>query len=236
MFQYPYLKPLSGRGSFFLVGVVFFVYSLCAGAAIQLYIVPEVFPHFNLGDGLAVLDSNHFSLIAKDKSAEIIEKGWGAWELRPRLHAPAGMASMFYVLWVPKPYSMLPFNALIHAISGCLVLWVLRQHFPWQPAILGSSLFVLNPTAMEWVSQIHRDGVFILGNLMVMVCLLQMEKGLRLSKVGELTWGFVCGLMGTSFVWVARPHWVQVLSVSVFLCACLIGFYCWAAGGERSEA
>ncbi len=219
-----------------LLGLAFFIYSLCASAVTQLYVVPQVFPEFNLGDGFVEPDSTGFNEIAKAKSIEIIEKGWGAWELRPNMYSPAGIASIFYTLWVPKPYSLLPFNALVHAISGCLVLWILRQFFPWQPAIFGGSLFVINPAALEWVAQIHKDGVFILGNLMVLACLIQMGEGLKQSKVAAIVYGFFLGVGGTFVVWVGRPQWAQVLVVSVSLSSCLIGMYCRATRAKQDEA
>ena len=231
-----YLAARSEGGVLLLLGLAFFMYSLCASAVIQLYVVPQVSPQFNLGDGLVEPDPTGFHETAKAKSIEIIEKGWGAWELRPQMYSPAGVASIFYTLWVPKPYSLLPFNALVHAISGCLVLWILHQFFPWQPAIFGGSLFVINPAALEWVAQIHKDGVFILGNLMVLVCLMQMGKGLKQSKVKVIVWGFAWGLLGTSVSWVGRPQWAQVLFTSVFLCSCLIGIYCWATRMKQDEA
>ena len=222
-------------GVLFLLGLAFFMYSLCESAVIQLYVVPQVFPQFNLGDGLVEPDPIGFNEVAKAKSIEIIEVGWGAWELRPHMHSPAGIASIFYTIWAPKPYSLLPFNALVHALSGCLILWILRQFFPWQPTIFGGSLFVINPAALEWVAQIHKDGVFILGNLMVLVCLMQMGKGLKLSKVETIVCGFLWGVGGTSVVWVGRPQWAQVLFVSVFLCSCLLGLYFWVTRVKQDE-
>lgn len=227
--KYPHLTARSEVGTLFLLGVAFFIYSLSVSVVIQIYIIPEVFPKFNLGDGLVEPDSTGFNEIAKAKSIEIIEDGWGAWELRPHRYSPAGIASIFYTIWAPKPYSLLPFNALVHALSGCLVVWILRQFFAWQPAIFGGSLFVINPAALEWVAGIHKDGIFILGNLMVLVCLMQMGEGLKRLKAGAIAGGFLWGLLGTFVVWVGRPHWAQVLFVSVFLCACVIGVYCWAA-------
>ncbi len=230
-----HLVARSEGGALLLLGLAFFMYSLCASAVIQLYAIPQVFPQFNLGDGLIVPDSTGFNEIAKVKSIEIIEKGWGAWELRPHRYSPAGIASIFYTIWVPKPYSLLPFNALVHALSGCLVLWILRHFFSWQSAIFGGSLFVVNPAALEWVAQIHKDGIFILGNLMVLVCLMQMGNGLKASKVETIVWGFAWGLIGTFVVWVGRPQWVQVLLISVFSCACLIAMYCWASKVTHDE-
>jgi len=219
-----------------LIGVIFFIYALCVGVLVQCYLIPTVFPHFNLGDGLVVFDSTGFNQMAKIKAAEILEKGWSVWELRPQGQSPAGIASIFYALWTPKPYSLLPFNALVHALSGCLVLWFLRHYFSWKPALLGASLFILNPAALEWAAQIHRDGIFILGNLLVLACLMQLENGLRLGKKRALAWGLICGLIGTTLVWVARTYWVQVVTVIFFLCACLIGVHFWIGKRWHGEA
>ncbi len=219
----------------FLSGLIFFVYSLGAGLAIQTYIVPKIFPQFDLGEGLVILDSTGFNQIAKAKADEIKERGWGAWELRPQTHSPAGIASIFYTLWIPKPYSLLPFNALVHALSGCLVLWLLLHFFSWKPAMFGSALFVINPAALEWVAQIHRDGVFILGNLMVLVCMVRFLGGLKSANVRALAWGLILGVAGTSLVWIARPYWVQVLMVFVLLGLLLIGISYWTTRVARNE-
>lgn len=224
----PKFGELTATRRIFLLGVIFFVYSLGVSAAIQTYIVPNIFPQFDLGDGLIVPDSTGFDQAARIKAHEIRERGWGAWELRPQTHSPAGVASAFYALWTPKPYSLLPFNALVHALSGCLVLWLLLNFFSWKPALFGSALFVINPAAMEWVAQIHRDGVFILGNLMVLASIAQLLDGLKSANIRTMARGLLAGLAGTLLVWVARPYWIQVLIVIVLLCLLLIGISRWA--------
>lgn len=234
MYKFLKIKETTKTQRLFLLGIIFFVYSLGAGVAIQTYFVPKIFPQFDLGDGLIILDSTGFNQIAKVKASEINEKGWGAWELRPQLHSPAGITSIFYALWIPKPYSLLPFNALVHALSGCLVLWLLLHFFSWKPAIFGSVLFVINPAAMEWVAQIHRDGIFILGNLMVLVCIAQFLGGLKSTNVRAMVWGLIFGVAGTLLVWVARPYWVQVLIVLVFLGLLLISVSCWTTRCARN--
>lgn len=223
----------------FLVFLLFFVYSLGVSAAIQCYIVPKMFPHFDRGDGIIILDSNGFNQIAKEKAAEIREKGWSAWELRPQAQAPAGIASIFYALLTPKPYTLLPYNALVHALSGCLVFWVLLHIFSWWPAFFGSLLFVVNPAALQWVAQIHRDGVFILGNLLVLFGMLQFLNGLKSANTWRLVSGFAGGVAGTLLVWVARLYWVQILLVFVLLVSLLLVLTCWGihrvADGKKSQ-
>jgi len=217
-----------------IFGLIFFIYSLVVSVAIQTFIVPKLFPQFDLGEGIIVLDSTGFNQIAKTKSAEIQEKGWGAWELRPQAQSPAGIASIFYVFLVPKPYSMLPFNALVHALTGCLVLWLLLHIFSWKPALFGSILFVVNPAALQWVAQIHRDGIFILGNILVLVCLVQFWSGLRSSNMRTMMWGFIGGGTGTVLAWVARPYFVQILLVFVVLGLLLISLTCLTTRVARS--
>jgi len=221
------LNELSETKKIVLLGLIFFLYSLSVSAAIQLYIVPEIVPNFDRGDGLISLDSPHFNGMAKDMAKEIREKGWGAWEFRPATYAHVGIAAIFYTLWVSKPYSVLPYNALLHAMSGCLVLWLLLNFFSWGPAMLGSALFVINPSAMEWVAQIHRDGIFILGNIMVLTCLVQLFRGLQSANVRTLCYGFICGTIGSCFVWFGRTYWVQVLLFSVLLGIVFMSVFYW---------
>ena len=208
-------------------GAIFFAYTLTVGLSLQLYVIPEVFPQFDRGEGIVILDSTGFNQVAKTKAAEIKQMGWQAWELRPQNFSPAGIASIFYVLWVDKPYSVLPFNALIHAASGGVVLWLLRIFFPWRPAIFGSIFFVANPASLEWVAQIHRDGVYILGLLMVLLCLVLFHRGLKTIQLRSIIGGFLFGMVGTSFVWVARPYWVQVLLTTVVIGVLMISLCHW---------
>jgi hypothetical protein len=225
----------------FYFGVITFIYTLCASSFIQLYVIQVLFPQFNLIDGIAVFDSQGFDQIAKTKAIEISEKGWGAWELRPNGNtgnagqSPSGIASFFYILWTPKPYVMLPFNATVHALSGCLVAWILRQFFSWKPAIFGGALFVLNPAAMEWLAQIHRDGIFILGNLMVLASLFHLFKILEAGKMSNMVWSMFLGMSGTLLVWVARPYWVQVLITTIILCMISVSILYAVKGKDTNE-
>ena len=202
-------------------GISTFIYALCIGLIIQFFILGTL---FNISGGLVVLDSVGFDTTAKEMSLAIKERGWQVWELRPKNSAPAGIASIFYTLWTPQPYTLLPFNALVHALSGCVVVWILSNFFSWKPAIIGGAIFVLNPAAMEWVAQIHRDGLFIFGNLLVLVCIFKFFDGFRSNKGKTMAWGLFWGVIGTLLVWVARPYWVEALMVSILLWLILFFF------------
>lgn len=191
-------------------GIAFLLYSLVAGLVIQTTVVPKLFAETASVEGLIIPDSIGFHQIAVAKANEINEKGWAYWELRPSGHSPAGIASVIYALSVEKPFSILPFNALVHALTGCVVLGILLSFFPTGAAILGSVAFVLNPTAMEWVAQIHKDGLFVLGNLLLLLCLVNISAPGRPTTIARRGVYFLLGLAGIFISWVARPHWAPV--------------------------
>ena len=214
-------KNISNEKIFLYFGISVFTYSLCAALVIQFFVL-DVLVHvyrydINLANGLTVLDSFNFDLIAREMSTTIREEGWQAWELRPQGSSPAGIASIFYTLWTPKPYSLLPLNALVHALSGCFVFWILKNFFSWKSAILGATIFVLNPAAMEWVAQIHRDGLFILGNLMILTCLFQFSNSFESGKVKTMVWGLFYGVLGSIIAWISRPYWLEILLILILL-------------------
>lgn len=194
-----------------------FAYSWLAGLCLQLWLIPLLFSQSGSVDGLVILDSLGFDRIAKEKAAEIASLGWSAWELRPRTNSPAGIASAFYVLFGPSPSSMLPFNALVHALSACVVMAILRNYFSAFPAALGALVFVLNPGSLEWVSQIHKDGVFILGNLLFVFGVLGLFGNSKMNGK-PVFWQrielIIAPIIGTLLVWVARPYWVQIMLLS----------------------
>ena len=102
--------------------IIFFIYTSLMALIVQ-FILPQVLPKVFWAHGLFVPDSTGFHQVAVQKAVEIAQKGWGAWELRPQNQYPAGVTSIFYYLWKPEPYSMIPFNAVLHATAGCLVFF-----------------------------------------------------------------------------------------------------------------
>jgi len=202
---------------YLLAGLIFFLYSWGVGAFVQLYLTPKIFPEASQYHNLVVFDSRGFDQIARIKAAEINETGWTAWELRPETFSPAGIASIFYVIFTDEPYSVLPYNALLHALSGCIVLWLLLRYFFWLPAIIGSLFFVLNPSSLEWVTQIHRDGLFVLGNLMLLMSMVILSKWRDIDDDHNMWSPLFLSLAGIMLVWVARPYWMYVFIVTTAL-------------------
>ena len=224
------------------LGVFVFGYSWFASLCLQLWIIPSLFSQPGAAEGLVVLDSIGFNRIAKEQAAEITRLGWSAWELRPQGQSPAGIASLFYALFGPSPASALPFNAAVHAASACVVMVILRNFFAALPATLGALAFVLNPASFEWIAQIHRDGVFILGNLLFILGIMGFfcHPGDRGGQwLRYLLAAATMPALGTMLVWVARPYWVQVMlgkMLLVLLALVFANLFRRAAGGRRHIA
>jgi len=77
-------------------------------------------------------------------------------------------------------------------------------------------LFLVNPAALEWTANIHRDGVFILGNLLVLAGFVVWSAASPTKKALALS--LPMGMTGTLLVWCSRPYWMSVL----WLCSCLL--------------
>lgn len=207
------------------LGIFVFAYSWIASFLLQLWIIPALFSNPEAAEGLVVIDSTGFNEFAKAKANEISSLGWSAWELRPNGHLPVGIASVFYVVFGPAPTSMLPFNAVVHALSTCLVAVIFRNFFSVIPALMGALAFALNPAAFEWVAQIHRDGVFILGNLMLFMGALRfIPETDTLERKSPKHWAslLVVTIAGTLLIWVARAYWVQVVLATISLLAAFL--------------
>src|SRR3972149_2847474 len=85
---------------------LFFIYTLLAGLLIQLILLPYVFPTMHAGDGLLLGgDWVGFNRLAIELADKIHAQGWSAWELKPDGQPVAGIASIFYFLIAPKPWS-----------------------------------------------------------------------------------------------------------------------------------
>ncbi|MEO0279083.1 MAG: hypothetical protein ABIM21_07450, partial [candidate division WOR-3 bacterium] len=144
------------------------------------------------------------------------------WELRPEGQAPAGIAAIFYFLFIPKPWVLLPFNACVHAFGGLVLFYLVRDIVRDAKIALISALpFVFFPSAMSWYTQIHKDGIFALG---VLLFLWGWE---RLLRVDEQHWwslwlslGLV--LLGALTIWVVRPYAVEILWFFSFVLALVL--------------
>jgi hypothetical protein len=210
----------------FWLGIAVFFYAWFSSLVIQLWVIPHFFSHPGAEEGLVIWDSIGFHMQAKQKAAEISALGWSVWEMRPYGQSPVGLASAAYVLFGASPSSMLPFNALVHALSACVVLVILRKFFPAFPSFVGSLVFVLNPSSFEWVAQIHRDGIYILGNLFFvlgLVCIFNDSDVIRSKNSKYFMKLAIIFVTGVFFVWLGRPYWIQITTYMTVMFGILLG-------------
>ena len=191
-------------------------YVVATGLLIQLFLLPRVFPSWDLGDGLMVrTDSGAFHRLAVELVDRIRSEGWEAWELSPEGQTPAGVAALFYTLTAPRPWVLLPLNAVLHATAAVLlVAMIMRLVHDQRWALLAAAPFVLFPSALRWTAQIHKDGATILGFYMfayALIILASPSSWFPRWRPGLLA--LLLAFAGAALVWAYRPYMSLMLQV-----------------------
>jgi hypothetical protein len=148
--------------------LAFYLYSLTVGLLVQFVILPIIFPSAHWKDGLMVGgDWVLFHTEGVEIAERVQQEGWSAWTLRHPVsgQAMSGIAGLFYALTgIHKPWVLLPFNAFLHASAGLILYTLLRlSEISKKIALIFTIPFIIFPTSLTWVSQIHKDGLYILG-------------------------------------------------------------------------
>jgi len=148
--------------------LAFYLYSLTVGLLVQLVILPIIFPSAHWKDGLMVGgDWVQFHTEGVEIAKRVQQEGWSVWTLRHPIsgQAMSGIAGLFYALTgIHKPWVLLPFNAFLHASAGLILYILLRLlEISKKTALIFTIPFIIFPTSLTWVSQIHKDGLYILG-------------------------------------------------------------------------
>ena len=148
--------------------LAFYLYSLTVGLLVQFVILPIIFPSAHWKDGLMVGgDWVLFHTEGVEIAKRVQQEGWSAWTLRHPIsgQAVSGIAGLFYALTeIHKPWVLLPFNAFLHASAGLILYILLRLlDISKKTALIFTIPFIIFPTSLTWVSQIHKDGLYILG-------------------------------------------------------------------------
>ena len=148
--------------------LAFYLYSLTVGLLVQFVILPIIFPSAHWKDGLMVGgDWVQFHTEGVEIAKRVQQEGWSVWTLRHPIsgQAMSGIAGLFYALkGIHKPWVLLPFNAFLHASAGLILYILLRLlEISKKTALIFTIPFIIFPTSLTWVSQIHKDGLYILG-------------------------------------------------------------------------
>jgi hypothetical protein len=148
--------------------LAFYLYSLTVGFLVQFVILPIIFPSAHWKDGIMVGgDWVQFHTEGVEIAKRVQQEGWSVWTLRHPISGQvmSGIVGLFYALTgIHKPWVLLPFNAFLHASAGLILYILLRLlDISKKTAFIFTIPFVIFPTSLTWVSQIHKDGLYILG-------------------------------------------------------------------------
>ncbi|NLJ50079.1 MAG: hypothetical protein GX428_10935, partial [Candidatus Atribacteria bacterium] len=99
-----------------------------------------------------------------------------------------------------------------------LLLIILQFIDDRKVAFLAILPFVFFPSAMTWYTQIHKDGYFILGNLLFLYGWLLLIEIIRENgKWQEIFIRVLLIELGTFFIWLVRPYGVQIIQGLTFI-------------------
>jgi hypothetical protein len=145
-----------------------FLYPIIVGLLLQLVLLPYIFPAWHAGDGVLVGgDGLPFHRLAVGLSEKIHAEGWQSWNPRPGGQIVSGIAAVFYTLIAPKPWSLLPLNAVMHTLATWALFTMLRDiTWDWRKAMLGTAFFAFFPSSLTWTAQMHNDSYAILGGML----------------------------------------------------------------------
>ncbi len=210
-----------------IFGSAVFLYVIVVGLLIQLVILPIFLPQLHAGDGLLIgLDSIHFHDLATELSKIIQEQGWNIWEMHFDDPSPVGIASAIYALTVPKPWTLLPLNAIVHALSAVIVWKILSRFSSTQKiAVIGALPFAFFPSSLMWTIQIHKDGFTFLGMFLLLIGWLYFadySQAKHSSKRLGKSLAYI--LLGIGAIWIGRPSLIVIAQGASFLIAIFLFF------------
>lgn len=197
------------------------LYSIVAGLAIQWVFLPYVLPHLHYGKGLMVGgDWVEYHKQAVLLAGQIEREGWGAWSLRPHPFSTVevGIAAWVYTVFGIKPWVLVLFNSVVHALSAWVLVCIAQRllpnslrHIAWLSAVP----FAFFPTSLLWISQIHKDGLSIFSCFLFALSLVHFSGSLGEKKKDLYT--------GTILVWASILLMYPVRRYLIlFYLACLV--------------
>lgn len=150
-----------------IIFIFSFVYSLLIALFIQKYLIPNFFPSnfFIAGKelNLVVFDSVSFHNYGLEVLKKLKTEGFTELQMFYQNNFLPNIVGILYYIFYPDPVVILPLNSLVHAITSCIIYKILCLFFDKNISFISSFIFIIHPQALEWTSQIHRDGIFCLG-------------------------------------------------------------------------
>jgi len=147
-------------------------------------------------------------------------EGWQAWTPRPGGQIVSGVAAVFYTLITPKPWTLLPLNALMHTLASWALFDILRSITgDWKKAAAGAALFAFFPSSLTWTAQMHNDGYAVPGGLLFINGWVNLARRETWDSKWIVPRSVLFILAGSWLLWLVRPYMVTMLRGLAGLCA-----------------
>ena len=222
------LHNINSMKRFWSLGVFFYV--LACGVFVQFVLLPYLLPDLNVGGLIKDSDALDFHNLAVKQAIAIRLQGWSAWMFRPAGQSTIGLTAAVYALTgFFQPWVMLPMNALLWASSTWMLLLILEPFTRSTTRSVVSTLpFLMAPSALLFLTQIHKDPFIIAGTLALWLALTRLvsSRNSALSWRGaatHLTW--ILG--GTILLWIGRPYLMFLSLLSYFIIGIVLFFADW---------
>jgi len=200
---------------------LFFFYSLICGIIFFEFVIPSISSLHAPGSSLTP-DSTYFNEVAIKLANDINLHGWTSWKLYPSI-AASGQSSYLAILYVffgVHPLYAVAFNAFFHAFSGVLIYLIALEvlgvkNFSKYAAFFSASLFVVFPSAMTWVGQIHKEACLSTGLLLALWGIIKIlsnksERHIAISIFSAL-------ILSLILISSMKPYMLQELAVIILI-------------------
>jgi hypothetical protein len=193
--------------------VLVFIFPIVSGLLLQLLILPNLLPAWHAGNGILIgSDSSGFHQSALSLSEKIRVEGWQAWTLQPGGQIVPGIAAIFYTLIAPQPWSLLPFNALLHTIAAWALFDILRALTgDWKKAIFGTAFFAFFPSSLTWTAQMHNDSYAILGGMLFISGWASLSRRACWDHTRVVLRSIFLILIGSGLLLLVRPYMLTMM-------------------------
>jgi hypothetical protein len=200
---------------------LFFFYSLICGVIFFEFVIPNIFSLHAPGSTLTP-DSTYFNEVAIKLANDINLHGWASWKLYPAI-AASGQSSYLAILYVffgVHPLYAVTFNAFFHSFSGVLIYLIVLEvlsfkNFSKYAAFFSASLFVVFPSAMTWVGQIHKEACLSTGVLLALWGIMKILS----NKPGRHIAVSIFSALILSLILISsmKPYILQILAVIILI-------------------
>ena len=127
------------------------------------------------------------------------------------------VTALIYYCFEPNSIYILPFNAIIHGLTSCIIFLILRCFFSKSASFYSTFLFICHPQSIEWYSQILKDGMFILGMSLFFLYILWTLKFIKNSSNNKILYLYITSIIGLSLVYLNRGQMLYYCSIAQFL-------------------